>query len=87
MLASKPAFRFVEVDGTAITDDMQAALTAAGRERAVLRANIMMLLALGSGLILAAGGETLGGFAAARSVAELARLACLYLMLRLELTN
>lgn len=66
---------------------LQAALTAAGRERAVVRANIVMLLALGSGLVLAADGATLGGFAAARSVAELARLACLYLMLRLELTD
>ncbi|MFZ1428871.1 MAG: oligosaccharide flippase family protein [Geminicoccaceae bacterium] len=64
---------------------LQAALTAAHLERAVVWANIVMLLALGSGLALAAGGATLGGFAVARSVAELARLACLYLAMRLKL--
>lgn len=64
---------------------LQAALTAARRERAVVWANIVMLLALGSGLALAAGGATLGGFAVARSVAELARLTCLYLAMRSKL--
>lgn len=66
---------------------LQAALTAARRERDVLWANVVMLLALGSGLALAAGGGTLGGFAAARSIAEGARLACLCRSLRRALAT
>ena len=61
---------------------LQAALTKAGRERAVLGANLVLLTALALGLPLAAVGASLTGFAAARSVAELARLAALYAALR-----
>jgi O-antigen/teichoic acid export membrane protein len=65
-----------------LTTLLQAGLTAAGCERAVLRANLVLLLALAPGLALAAAGGTLAGFAAARTVAELARLAMLGAALR-----
>jgi len=65
-----------------LTTLLQAGLTAAGRERAVLRANLVLLLALAPGLALAALGGSLAGFAAARSAAELARLAALGIALR-----
>jgi O-antigen/teichoic acid export membrane protein len=70
-----------------LTTLLQAGLTAARHERAVLRANLVLLLALAPGLGLAALGGTLGGFAAARSAAELARLVALGLGLRGALTR
>jgi O-antigen/teichoic acid export membrane protein len=66
---------------------LQAGLTAAGRERAVLRANLALLATLAPGLGLAAGGGSLAGFAAARSAAELARLAALAISLRRALAT
>ena len=68
-----------------LTTLLQAGLTAAKRERAVLRANLVLLLVLVPGLALAALGGTLGGFAAARSVAEMARLLVLGFALRVIL--
>lgn len=60
--------------GTALA---QGALTAAGDERAVLRGNLALLLALAPGLAAAATIGTLPAFAALRTAAELARLATL----------
>ncbi len=56
---------------------LQAALAAAGRERCVLRANLVLLPILILGLAMATAGATLAAFAAARAVAELARLTLL----------
>lgn len=70
-----------------LTTLLQAGLTAAGREHLVLRANLALLLALAPGLALAALGGTLGGFAAARSAAELARLVALGVGLRATFTR
>jgi O-antigen/teichoic acid export membrane protein len=65
-----------------LTNLLQGALTAAGRERAVLGGNLALLLALAPALGLAAAGGALAGFAAARSAAELVRLAVLRRSLR-----
>ena len=51
----------------------------------MLRANLVLLLVLAPGLALAALGGTLGGFAVARSVAEMARLLVLGIALRVIL--
>ena len=61
---------------------LQAALTAARRERAVLGANLVLLVVLVPGLMLAATGTTVAGFAAARSAAEIARLLALAMAMR-----
>jgi lipopolysaccharide exporter len=60
-----------------LTTLLQGALTAAGREGAVLGGNAAMLLVLAPGLALATTGTTLAGFAAARAAAEVARVAAL----------
>ena len=64
---------------------LQAALTAARRERAVLGANVVLLAVLVPGLMLAATGTTVAAFAAARSAAEIARLLALAMAMRLTL--
>ena len=61
---------------------LQAALTAARREGQVVRANGVAIAVLLSGLAVAALHPGLAGFALARSVAEAARLAALWLSLR-----
>ncbi len=63
------------------TTVVQSALTAAGREAAVLRANLLAVAVLVPALALAAAGGSLEGFALARLAAELARLAALLLTL------
>ena len=65
-----------------VTTLLQAALTAAGREAAVLRANAVGIAVLLPALVLAAGVSALPAFALARSAAELARLAALLPALR-----
>lgn len=65
-----------------LTHLLQGALTAAGRERAVLGGNLVLLLALLPCLGLAAAAGTLAAFAAARSAAEAARLVALARSLR-----
>jgi O-antigen/teichoic acid export membrane protein len=65
-----------------VTTLLQGALTAAGRERAVLRANFVLLLVLLPALGLAGAAATLPAFAMARTAAELARLAALWRGLR-----
>ena len=61
---------------------LQAALTAARREGQVVRANGVAIAVLLSGLAVATLQPGLAGFALARSVAEAARLAALWLSLR-----
>jgi O-antigen/teichoic acid export membrane protein len=63
----------------------QAALTAVGAERAALRGNLVLLLALAPALGAAAATGTLPAFALARGAAELARAASLMLALRRRL--
>ena len=65
-----------------LTALLQGALTAARREGAVLGGNLVLLLVLAPALTLAAASGTLAGFAAARSVAESARLIALLTSLR-----
>lgn len=65
-----------------LTHLLQGALTAAGRERMVLRGNLVLLAALAPALALAAMTGTLWAFAAARSAAEAARLLALWRSLR-----
>jgi hypothetical protein len=60
-----------------LTTLLQGALTATGREHAVLSGNVVMLLVLVPCSALAAAGTTLAGFAAARAAAEIARVAAL----------
>jgi O-antigen/teichoic acid export membrane protein len=60
-----------------LTNLLQGALAAVRRERAVLAGNLVLLAALVPALGLAAGAGTLAAFAAARSAAEMARLATL----------
>jgi O-antigen/teichoic acid export membrane protein len=60
-----------------LTTLLQGALTAVGRERAVLGGNLVLLAAMVPALALAASQASLVAFAAARAAAELARLAAL----------
>jgi putative peptidoglycan lipid II flippase len=68
-----------------LTTLLQGALTAAGRERAVLGGNVALFLVLAPALALASTGGALEGFAAARAAAEAARLTILALALRTTL--
>jgi O-antigen/teichoic acid export membrane protein len=61
---------------------LQGALTAAGRERAVLRGNLVLAAVLAPALAAAAAGGTLAAFALARSAGEAARLWWLFRSLR-----
>lgn len=61
---------------------LQGAITAAGGERAVLRANLAMVVVLAVMLAGAALGGSLAGFALARALAEAARLWFLHRALR-----
>ena len=63
---------------THATTLLQAALTAAGREAAVLRANLLGLALLAAGLAIAALVPSAAAFALARGLAEAARLAFLW---------